>query len=340
MAWTEWDPQKETKVEWLERNQGATEPFQQGGTAAPGHDIWGMPLPPEPPAAPAAAPAAPAPETTAAGISARATLNSLAQTYGLPADFVERMWGEWVSTKDINAVYGKMVDDPAYNARFPGMKALREKGRAISEKEYVSLEATYAQTMRAYGLPKNLFDTPDDFGRLIGADVSPKELDERVGMAAAAAFSAPVQVREELSRIYDLAPGDLTAYFLDPDRALPLLERQVATAEIGGAARKGGFGLLTRAEAEALQQGGLTGAQAAEGFGEVAEVAPVFSETAEESRSKEQLGRAEQLGYVAGEHPAKARIRRRQEQRQAAFGGGGGAASGGQGTTGLGSASE
>ena len=50
--------------------------------------------------------------------SARGAVEALAAQFGLDVGFVERMWTNWLTNKDMNTVYAEMVKDPAYKARF------------------------------------------------------------------------------------------------------------------------------------------------------------------------------------------------------------------------------
>lgn len=285
----------------------------------------------------AAAPAVVAPGDTEEGKSAKGLIDKLAADFGLDPAFVDRMWTNWLNNQDINRVYADMVSDPAYKARFPGMDALRTQGRAISEAEYIGLEQQYAGLFQYYGLPKGFYDDPADFGRLIGGINSPKEVEDRIVTAAQAATGAPEEVRSELRRLYGLSDGDLTAYFLDPDRGMDVITKQFTAAQIGGASVRSGFGQLSTVEAEGLGVGGagLSGEQAAQRFDQITDLNPLFAETAEETTD---LGRETQLGFVAGTGSAEDTIRRRQGARAARFEGGGGAAGVGQKGSGLGSA--
>jgi hypothetical protein len=305
-----------------------------------GYEFWN-----ENPAAPAATSPPPAeipgdgdPALSAEGVSARAVLDTLAQTYKLDPGFVTRMWDNWLANKDINRVYADMVNDPAYKARFPGMDALRAQGRVISEKEYVDIEAGYAATAQYYGLPPGFYDDPSDFGKFIAGGVSPKEFDERVSMGAQATMNVSPEFRAELGTYID--QGDMIAYFLDPDTAVPFAQKKAffKQAQIGAAARTSGFGMLTKEEKGRLYSLGVTPEQAGQRFGEVADIAPLFEETAGETATGSELGRTEQVGMVEGSATARSAVERRRQSRKAAFEGGGGAAGGGAGTTGLGSA--
>lgn len=285
------------------------------------------------------APAAPDPTGDAAKAeaerSARATIDKLAADYGLDPGFVERMWTNWLTNNDMNLIYSEMVKDPAYKARFPGMDSLREKGRIISEAQYIAQESQIKGVMSFYSLPPGFYDDPSDYAAFISGEVSAKEIEDRVMMAAQASSQASPEVRSELQRIYGLTDGDILAFFLDPTKELEIAQKRFTAGQISGAAVASGFGGLSQAEAEGLGLGGrnLTAEQAQRGFAEVQMMEPLFSETAEEA---DDLGRDEQLGLAANDTTTRRQVDRRQRSRAARFEGGGGAAQMGQGRSGLG----
>jgi hypothetical protein len=277
-------------------------------------------------------------DTSVAAASARGSLQEMAKTYGLDAGFIERMYGVWLNTKDMNSVYADMVNDPAYKARFPGMDALRQKGRIISEDAYLAIERQATQTMRYYGLPAGFYDSPDDFGKLIGGEVSPKELEDRIMMAGTAAYSTDPSLRQQLER-FGVSSGDLTAYFLDPPTAEEFITRKnvFQEAQIGVGSQRSGFGLLTKDEAARLRDAGLSADQAAAALGQQVGAKDLTAATLDEATGgTAALGRGALISAAAQDKAAQAEIDRRTRSRQARFEGGGGAAGIGRGTSGLG----
>lgn len=156
---------------------------------------------------------------------------------------------------------------PEYKDRFPAMEALSKKGRAITEAEYISFERNAAQLERAYGLPEGMLGK-DAVTGLLTNEVSAQELQDRVVMAAAGAFQTSNEVKDTFAKYYGIQSGGLTAYFLDPERALPLLERQYVSSQIGAEAAMQDV-VVQSALAESLYEQGVTQEQARQGFGEV-----------------------------------------------------------------------
>jgi hypothetical protein len=148
----------------------------------------------------------------------------------------------------------ELYDQPEYQARFPGMKALRSKGKTITEAEYIKDEKAFAQTARFFDVPVGFYDTPDDFGKLIGNLVSPKEFQDRLQVGQDLGRSMSPGVKAQLQELYNIGEGGITAYVLDSDRALPLLQKQAKAAQFVGFGRERGFKLegMTAAQAEQI----------------------------------------------------------------------------------------
>ncbi|MBT7541562.1 MAG: hypothetical protein HN683_19625 [Gammaproteobacteria bacterium] len=245
--------------------------------------------------------------------------------------------GLWQRTADFGAVWAKVQLSDSYKARFPAMEALASAGRAISEETYVALERQYAGTLSMYGMPSTFYDAPDDFGALIAGDVSPQEFSQRVGLAAEVAVATTPEVKEQLERYYGITTEDLTAYYLDPERATNIFEERerFGTARIGGIAVETGAGAIDLQTAERLQAAGVTETTARQGFQAVA-----ASTLAEETASEEEDITTGEI--ISGEFgldiEARRKTEERRQRRQAAFAQTGGPAMTAAGFTGLGSA--
>lgn len=137
----------------------------------------------------------------------------------------------------------KLYDRPEYQARFPGMASLRKQGKSISEKEYMSIEKSMEQTARFFDLPTGFYDNPADFGDLIGKGVSAKEYQDRLQVGQDLARSLNPGVKGALVDLYGIGEGALTAYVLNPDKALSLIQKQAKAAQFVGIAKEVGFTL-------------------------------------------------------------------------------------------------
>ena len=256
---------------------------------------------------------------------------------GLLDDTNLRLIDRWVETGDMDAVWAAVRETATYQQRFPGMQALMDAGRAITEGTYVELERQYTSALRAYGMPETFYDSPDDFAALIGGDVSVNEFTQRVATAFQAANQTTPEVRTALESYYGLNDSDLAAYYLDPERAQNIFEERerLGTARIGGIAAETGFGTIARETAERLREAGVTDAQARRGFQAVAQ-----STLAEETVGDVgDITRAELVGDVFGTDPEAARrVEERRQRRLAEFNQAGGPAMTQGGYVGLGAA--
>lgn len=261
-------------------------------------------------------------------INAIEVIRGVLSQYGL-----ESLYGKIVeyvqNGYDADAVMALIRTTPEYKQRFPAMDALAKKGRAISEAEYINYEQTASGLERRYGLPGGML-----MGKvtdLLSNEVSASELNDRVVLASAASIQAPQDLRDTFQRFYGIDQGGLTAYFLDPAVATPMLEKRYGTAIIGREAAAQGVGLDVYG-AENLQSLGITQEQARAGFGEVA-AARELTTGRGDVVSQQQLIQ----GTLGGEQQAQRDIERARRSRVGRFEGGGGFIAG-QGQTALGSA--
>jgi hypothetical protein len=178
-----------------------------------------------------------------------------------------------------------LQDTDEYKQRFAGNEARRQAGlRVLSPSEYLSVEDSYRQIMKQGGLPPGFYDQPSDFNTMIGNDLSPTELKSRVDMASQASTLANTNYKRALEQMYGIDQSHLTAYFLDQDKALPLLQRQAQAAAIGAEALKRGFQPSNMSEEFATA--GVTAGQAAQAYGQMAMEMPDYQKIASLSGEK------------------------------------------------------
>ena len=163
---------------------------------------------------------------------------------------------------------------PAWQKRFAANKTRLAKGlRALSEGEYIDLETKYQDVMRNYGLPASYYSktatgTNESFEELIGGNVSPVKLEEKIMIGTNRVLNASPFVTTALKEFFpEITNGDILAYVLDPDRGLDEINRKVTAAEIGGAflgtKTTSGASLTTSlGRAEELARAGVTGTTA------------------------------------------------------------------------------
>lgn len=231
---------------------------------------------------------------------------------------------------DADAIQILIRTTPEYKQRFPAMEALAAKGRAISEVDYINYEQTAAGLERRYGLPSGML--MNNVTSLLTNEVSPSELNDRVILAASAAIQAPQEVRDTFKNYYNIDTGGMTAYFLDPDVATPLLEKQYASAVIGMEAARQGIGIDVFG-AENLQQLGITQEQARQGFGTVAAGASLAEGRGDVVSQKEMIA-----ATLGGQQEAQKAVERAVSGRLGRFQGGGEFLQQGGAAVGLGTA--
>lgn len=163
------------------------------------------------------------------------TLQALLKEYGLEslAPEVLKFLQDGYSQEQVSFL---IQDTDAYRKRFAGNELRRNAGvPVLSPAEYLETERSYRQIMETAGLPAGFYDSPDDFAKWIGGDVAPTEVQNRVNLAVDAAERMNPANKLAFQEYYGIQSKDLAAYFLDQQRALPLLERQARAVTIGGA---------------------------------------------------------------------------------------------------------
>jgi len=158
----------------------------------------------------------------------------------------------------------KLRETPEYVTRFKANEARIAAGlSALSPAEYVAMEDQYQNLMRNYGLPASYYSKDATgkqvgFEKLLGADVSASELEDRIATAQQRVLNTNPEVLKALKQFYpDLGNADILAYTLDPQNALANIKRKVTAAEIGGAALAQGL-QANVGTAESLAGQGIT----------------------------------------------------------------------------------
>ena len=173
----------------------------------------------------------------------------------------------------------ELQNTPEYQQRFAANAQRIKKGLSVlTPAEYLSNEDAYRQTLRAYGLTQ--FDNDAYVRQFIENDVSPSELSTRVSMAVQRVQNADPAIARTLKDYYGIGSADMVAYVLDPNQQLPKIQRQIAAAEIGVAARVQGLETgVTVAEQLAAQ--GITQAEAQKGYATIADILPTAQKLSE-----------------------------------------------------------
>ena len=229
--------------------------------------------------------------------------------------------GGTVDLSDSDAILFALRDQPAYQKRFAANAARAKKGLPeLDPSTYVSLEESYRQLMRSNGLPLGFFDEASDFQTLIEGDVSPMELQNRIEQGYAKVRDADPEVKRQMQQLYGVDDTALTAYFLDPQKAAPLLTRQARAAQIAARGKEQAGLQLTAETAESLAARGITPEEAQQRFAERGALEGLYQPIyGEEKLTEEQM-----LGATFGyDVKAQQELMKRQRQRLAEFQGGG-----------------
>lgn len=262
----------------------------------------------------------------AADGSAQAVIRGILNQWDL-GDLTPWAWEKITAGASFDQVLFELRDTKEYKARFAGNLERQRAGMApMTEADYLNYEQSARQMFRYYGLPAGFYDTPDDFAKFIGGDVSISELHDRVQQAVTLAQTDLV-TQGEYGRLYgqnaagapvSFSVGDLAAHMLDPARALPLLQRQTQAAQIAGAGLRTGFGQIDRIAAEHLAALGVTDTQAAAGFGQLAGLGEVTGKIIGDTGPG--MSKEAQIGAVFDQNAAQAEeLSRRQRGRKAGF---------------------
>lgn len=266
-----------------------------------------------------------------------AMVERLLRNYGLESLLPKvRAWMEDGLSQDEITI--KMEDTDEFKARFPAMEVRRKAGLTpMSPAQYIEYENTARQLMRSSGLPKGFYDSNSDFTDLIAGDVSAAELQSRVQDGYRRVAQMAPEIKAAFFSYFGANGEDaLAAYYLDPDKALPLLEQQTVEAEIGGSGLRRGFS-IAEGMARELYGVGVDQSAADSALDELQKGRALFSETVEDTvdlRAEEE-GLKASFGLDANSNEA---ITKRRAEREAKFAGSGGALAGQKGFSGAGAA--
>jgi hypothetical protein len=236
----------------------------------------------------------------------------------------------------------ELEQQPAYRARFA---PVFERRARIAEGEVLppltpAAQIDYERRTRDlesfYGLPAGFIDV----GEAIAGDVSNDELWARAALArndAEAAYATPEgrQVIDELLGQPGVTPGSVVAFYLDPDKTLPEIQRATETAQVAAAAGRSEFTLSTE-EALALRDAGFDPNEIQQRAAVVTNAGDLRFGVGGEFGA---LSRDQEIDLLEGVPSAQQNLQRRARQLQSRFEGGGSFATDRLGAaTGLGTA--
>ena len=255
---------------------------------------------------------------TGANRDAYVALTTLFDSYGLGSlapkiyDYIKNGY-----SADTISILLQQTDE--YKTRFAGNEARKKAGLPVlSPAEYLSTEASYRQIMESAGLPSGFYDQPSDFTTWIGKNVSPTEIQSRVDLASQATTLSNPSYRQALNQM-GISDSQLTAYFLDPTRALPTLQKSAATAAIGAEALQQGL-TFDVSYAQQLATSGISQSTAQQGYSQISDTLGKYETLAQIYGGTYNQRTAENAAFL-GNAQAVQTQRRLVGREEAAFGG-------------------
>lgn len=222
-----------------------------------------------------------------------------------------------------------------YLAAFPGIDKFMADGTFAGESpelQYIEYRNSVRESAARYGIDASLVSNQKIVDYLTNK-VSAAEIAQRMGTAANAVATTPVETVALLKEYYGVSQGDLITFFLNPEETEAMLQTRYTAARIGTEGLRQQFGVNVT-EAEALARQGVGIEQAAEGFRTAAARQSFMVGPGETAGREELLGAS--FGQQRAEEKifriAASRTGRFQEGGRFAEGQGGGAALGGAAT--------
>jgi len=218
----------------------------------------------------------------------------------------------------------KLQEAPEYKQRFAGNELRKKVGLPVlTPGEYLSAESSYKQIMRANGLPQGFYDSQESLAKFISNDVSPSEFQSRVNAAGLSLNNADPFYTQSLQEMYGLTQGEMLAHVLDPQQALPFINKQVQAAQFGAEARRQGLSVGV-SNAEQYANMGVTQKEAQQGFEQVAQILPGAERLSQITAGAQPVGMEEVTSAVfGGESSAayKQKLQTLAEQEKSRFAG-------------------
>ena len=209
-----------------------------------------------------------------------ALLKDIFSQYGLE-DLASTIEGYMKDDIGVNQATLLLKQTPAYQTRFAGNQMRLKSGlNVLSEAEYLALENSYSETLKAYGqagyFGVDRVSRQAKLAAAIGADISAVEFKDRISTVVDRVTNADPAVKSTLRSFYNITDEDLVGYFLNPKKNLPRLKEKVTSAEIGTSAMAQGLSSNV-ASAEELAKYGVDLETARKGYATIADILPTAS---------------------------------------------------------------
>ena len=249
----------------------------------------------------------------------------------------------------------------SWQQRFVGNQARIAAGLTpLDPATYIANEQSYKQVMAMAGIPASSpLQSTSYLGQLMGQDVSPAEVSQRVNAATSAVQNEDPEVIAQLQSQFGLSQSTIVSHLLDPAVSAPVVQQEYNAATIAAEAARAGVAITVGNTNGNTQSGGLTNqnalqmqlaaqgvtqAQAAQSFQTIAQQQPELQAIAARYGTgytgPTNIGsalQATQFG-LTGAAAAQAQLSRLTTSETSAFSGSAGAATGSLGlrdTSGL-----
>lgn len=190
---------------------------------------------------------------------------------------------------DQNDLLTLLKTDPKYNSlyvkRFAGnAKRIAAGIEPLSDSDYLTAEKEYEKIFTAYDTPS--LKNRDYYATLIANRMDAEDVSKRLDMGYQVYKGNP-NIKNAFNQFYGtVTDGDVVAAMLDPATQIPLLQKKITVAEIGGAALQQNLS-TSLVSAQELEGYGVTGAEAQAGYSAIAQTMTPYEKLLEISTGQD-----------------------------------------------------
>ena len=209
---------------------------------------------------------------------AKTIFNEALKSFGFTVAQIDSMFDkylEWQTTYTNKQIMDDLLPTTdAFKARFSGNeKRIAQGFEPLTPQQYIAAEISARAVLRDAQLPEGFYDSNDDVAGFIANDISPAEIKTRADAAYSAVQNADPAYKTALRDLYGIDEGEMAAFFLDADRARPLIEKRAKAMEFGTAAARQGLKVNNIGE-QFAKTGPATGFSAEQGYAQIASMLP------------------------------------------------------------------
>lgn len=202
--------------------------------------------------------------------NAFAMLKALLDQWGL-STLYGTVQGMLTSGDSADVIPIKLRETEAYKTRFAGnLQRIKNGLPALSEAEFLATEASLKDVVRRY-VGAGEYDSQDNLNKWIANDLSPQELNDRLGLYQQNWDQQPYEVKQAWAD-HGLTPRDALKALMDPSVTETTLKRQASIYSLGAESVKA-FGDARALDTERLgflADSGVTQQDAQRGYRDIA----------------------------------------------------------------------